>query len=307
MIDGIFNVNKPSGMTSFRVVSLIKKFSGEKHVGHAGTLDPAATGVLPVCLGRATRIIEYLMDTSKAYKAEIELGVSTDTYDAEGKVTSRTDASGISRTQLDTALEAFHGPIEQVPPIYSALKYQGRPLYELARSGVEIELNSRTVTVHSLDVIDWQSPLVTMKVVCSKGTYIRSIAHDLGHSLGCGAYLKNLVRLKCGIFDIKDSVSISQIEDGFRFGFWQQFIYPMDTAMTELPSIVVNTEGETDIKKGRPLTLNDFGNYSNIGTQAQAEQLHKNLYRAYTLDGSFLAVLLLNPENGMLHPQKVFI
>lgn len=292
------NINKPAGITSFGVVSLVKRLSGEKRVGHAGTLDPAATGVLPVCLGKGTRIIEFLVDTTKAYRAEIELGAATDTYDATGKVTRQHDPSGISRSQLDAALASFRGPIEQVPPIFSALKHQGTPLYELARAGIAVELKSRPVTIHNLELLDFQLPLVAIEVVCSKGTYIRSLAHDLGQALGCGAHLKSLVRLRCGRFDIKDAVSLPQLEDAFCNNSWQQLLYPIDSVLQDLAAVVVSDDDGKCIRNGRSLALEQS---IPDGTTLQSR------CRAYSLDGSFLGVLLFNPENGQWHPEKVFL
>jgi tRNA pseudouridine55 synthase len=307
MIDGILNVNKPQGMTSFKVVSLIKRISGEKRVGHAGTLDPEATGVLPVCLGRGTRVIEYLMDTTKAYRAEIEFGVSTDTFDSTGNVTSRIDPSGISRGKLDVALLSFHGLIEQVPPIYSALKYQGRPLYELARSGAKVKLSSRPVTIYKLDIIDWQPPVVTIEVVCSKGTYIRSLANDLGENVGCGAHMKSLNRLRCGIFDIKDAVPLSEIENAFHNDLWQKYVYPMDSVLMNMPFVVVSADEKSEIITGRPIAIKDSSEDINPEIMSRIETGYKNLYRAYTVGGRFVAVLELTSESGLLHPKKVFV
>ena len=308
-MDGILNINKPSGITSFGVVALVRRLSGERRVGHAGTLDPAATGVLPVCLGQGTRVIEYLVDTTKSYRAEIELGVTTDTYDAEGKVTGQADHSGISRAQLDSALDSFRGQIEQVPPIYSALKHQGKPLYEMARAGLNVELKSRPVTIHKLELIDFQLPAVTIEVVCSKGTYIRSIAHDLGQILGCGAHLKSLIRLRCGIFDIKDAVSMPQLEEVFRDGRWQQFIYPIDSVLSDLPSVEVSDDEAKNIRNGRALLLERgrIGAVSNnLPPSISDEASVQKQCRAYNVDGSFLAVLRFNPEDGQWYPQKVF-
>ncbi len=216
MVDGILNINKPCGMTSFSLVSIVKRLTGERHVGHAGTLDPTATGVLPICLGQGTRIVEFLVEATKAYRAEIELGVSTDTYDASGRVIQRGDPSGISQEQLTSALDSFRGLIQQTPPMYSAVKYQGKPLYELARAGITIERRSRPTKIHNLELVDWQPPVATIEIVCGKGTYIRSLAYDLGQALGCGAYLKSLIRQRCGFFDIRDAVSLPQFQDAFR-------------------------------------------------------------------------------------------
>ncbi len=227
-MDGILNIDKPWGKTSFSIVSMVKRLTGERRVGHAGTLDPAATGVLPVCLGQGTRIIQFLLDATKAYRAQIEFGVATDTYDATGSITSKGDPSGVSREQLLSALTSFSGLIQQTPPMYSAVKHGGKPLYELARSGIKVERKSRLTWVYHLELIDWQPPVATIEVECGKGTYIRSLAHDLGQLLGCGANLKSLTRLRCGFFGIEDAVSMPQLEDALRYGYWQHFIYPIE-------------------------------------------------------------------------------
>jgi len=294
-MDGILNINKPKGRTSFNVVALVRRLSGERRVGHAGTLDPAATGVLPVCLGRGTRVIEFLMDSTKAYRAEIELGVATDTYDADGRITRKGDPSGISRDRLELALSSFYGLIHQIPPIYSALKHQGKPLYELARAGITVERRSRLVKIHHLELIDWQSPVVTIEVVCGKGTYIRSLAHDLGQSLGCGAHLKNLVRLRCGLFDIRDAVSLPQLEHAFRYGYWQHFVYPLDIVLLNWSAMVVSDDTGRVIRNGSPV---DY-----VGRHSSEE----NRCRVYTPDGFFLGVLRFNSEKGQWQPEKVFL
>ena len=217
-MDGILNINKPQGKTSFSIVALVRRLSREKHVGHAGTLDPAATGVLPICLGRGTRLIEFLVDTTKTYHARVELGAVTDTYDGSGQIISQADTSRIKRQQLESALASFRGSIQQTPPMYSAVKHHGQPLYKLARAGIEVDRKSRTAIIHRLELISWKPPVATLEVECSKGTYIRSLAHDLGQSLGCGAHLKSLVRTRCGLFDIKDAVPVSKLEEAFRHG-----------------------------------------------------------------------------------------
>ncbi len=276
---------------------MVKRLTGERRVGHAGTLDPAATGVLPVCLGQGTRVVEFLVDASKAYRAQIELGVTTDTYDASGNITHRGDPSGITREQLETSLAAYCGLIQQTPPMYSAVKYHGRPLYKWARAGIKVDRKSRQATIHHLEIVDWQPPFVTLEVVCGKGTYIRSLAHDLGQDLGCGASLKNLVRLRCGIFGIEDAVSVPQLEDAFRYGYWQHFVYPIDIVLSHLTAMVVDGETSLAIMNGRPVdcpgqpTSGQFSNHC----------------RAYTRDGCFLAVLRFNSEREQWQPEKVFL
>lgn len=301
-MDGILNINKPQGETSFGVVAMVKRLSGERRVGHAGTLDPAATGVLPICLGQGTRVIEFLVDTTKVYRAQIELGVATDTYDASGKIIQKGDPSGISQAQLESALTSFCGLIQQTPPMYSAVKHHGKRLYQLARAGIEVERRSRLIRIHLVELVDWQPPVVTIEVVCGKGTYIRSLAHDLGQALGCGANLKRLTRLRCGLFDIKDAVSMPQLEHAFRYGYWQHFVHPIDTVLLNWTAMVVSDATERTIKNGCSLVLGNGCFEQNLSVLSSFE----NRCRVYTSDGCFLAVLRFNPEAGQWQPEKVF-
>jgi tRNA pseudouridine55 synthase len=301
-VDGILNIDKPQGETSFGVVAMVKRLSGERRVGHAGTLDPAATGVLPICLGQGTRVIEFLVDTTKVYRAQIELGVATDTYDASGKIIQKGDPSGINQAQLESALTSFCGLIQQTPPMYSAVKHHGKRLYQLARAGIEVERRSRLTRIHLVELVDWQPPVVTIEVVCGKGTYIRSLAHDVGQALGCGANLKRLTRLRCGLFDIEDAVSIPQLEHAFRYGYWQHFVHPIDTVLLNWTAMVVSDATERTIKNGCSLVLGNGCFEQNLSVLSSLE----NRCRVYTSDGCFLAVLRFNPEAGQWQPEKVF-
>lgn len=302
-MDGIVSVNKPRGRTSFSVVALIRRLSGERRVGHAGTLDPEATGVLLICLGQATRVVEFLVDSTKTYRAEIELGVSTDTYDADGTVTHRGDISGIGREEVEAALGSFRGRIRQTPPMYSAVKHKGRPLYELARAGITVERRPREVDVHRLELTAWKPPVATVEMVCSKGTYVRSLANDLGEVLGCGATLRSLVRLRCGSFGIEDAVSLSELEDAFHSGCWQPLVHPMDCVLSDWQAVTVSEETAGAIKNGRPVELER-------GTDGVHESLPDSLAddrcRVYTQDGRLLSLMRLNPATQQWHPVKVF-
>jgi tRNA pseudouridine55 synthase len=293
-VDGILNIDKPPGRTSFSIVSMVKRLTGERRVGHAGTLDPQASGVLPVCLGQGTRVTRFLMEATKCYRAEIELGVTTDTYDAWGTVIARADPSGVGRRQLESALAAFTGDIRQTPPMYSAVKHRGRRLYELARAGVSVDRPSRPARVHSLQVVDWQPPVVTVEIVCGKGTYIRSIAHDLGQALGCGAVMTGLVRLRCGPFDISDAVTVPRLEDAIGGGYWQQLLYPVDTVLLGWTAVVVGDEAARALRNGRPVVAGALPEVPGTGR-----------CRAYTEDGFFLGVLRFDTETGQWRPDKV--
>ena len=309
-MDGILNIDKPWGKTSFSIVSIVKRLSGERRVGHAGTLDPAATGVLPICLGQATRITEFLVDATKAYRGEIELGVTTDTYDADGRIIHRGDPSGVSREQLESVLASFCGLIRQTPPMYSAVKYQGKPLYELARAGITVKRRSRPAKIHRLELVDWQPPIATVEVTCGKGTYIRSLAYDIGQALGCGAYLKSLTRLRCGLFDIRDTISVPQLEDAFRYGYWQHFIYPIDSVLLHWAAMVVSDNVGQSIRNGRPLAVGNGNGGEENGYPEQhipAGSSSENRCRIYALDGRFLGVLRFNSEREQWQPEKVFL
>jgi tRNA pseudouridine55 synthase len=292
-IDGILNIDKPQGLTSYQVVARVKRLTGIRRVGHGGALDPLATGVLPVCLGQGTRVAEFFMLATKTYRAQIELGITTDTYDAAGKVLQRIDPSNINRQLLEQGLAHFQGWLEQIPPMYSALRHQGKRLYDLARAGQEVIRQPRKIHISRMELMDCQLPLFTIEVDCSKGTYIRSLAHDLGQTLGCGAYLKNLVRLRCGPFNIQDACSLTSFEELVHNGEWLRTLHPIDAVLSLLKSVTVDEKGQQDIECGRSLTLE-------IG-------LDQELCRAYSKDGQFLALLRLQKESGLWHPDKVFV
>ena len=294
-MDGVLNINKSPGKTSYDIVAALKRLTGNRRVGHAGTLDPMATGVLPVFFGRATRMVEFLAESAKVYRAQIELGVVTDTYDATGEVIERNDFLGVERQELESALGSFRGLIQQTPPMYSAVKHGGRPLYQLARAGIVVERKSRPAIVHRLELLDWEPPVATVEVECGKGTYIRSLAHDLGRSLGCGASLKALTRLRYGIFGIEDAVSVDRLEDACLHGYWQHFVYPVDIVLLHWSAMVVGDDTCRDIMNGR-----------SIGHGEQ--NLSPGGYcRAYTPDGSFLGVLRFDSESGQWRPKKVLL
>jgi tRNA pseudouridine55 synthase len=293
-IDGILNVNKPEGKTSFYIVAWLKRLTAEKHVGHAGTLDPIATGVLPVCFGQATRITEYLANTSKTYFAQIQLGITTDTFDRQGKILKRSDPDGIILSRLEETLASFTGLIDQVPPAFSALKQEGRRCYELARAGVPLQLKPRRVEITRLELVDFRLPIVEIEVDCTKGTYIRSLANDIGRYLGCGAHLKNLNRSKYGPFSVHDALSQDEIEDAFHRDDWKKLFYPVDSPLRDWKAIVVDKKEEIDIRTGRQLPMKE------------KDIVSGEYRRAYDLDGNFLAVMRFIPEKRHWHPEKVF-
>ncbi len=204
-MNGILVIDKPAGVTSFDMVRQARRWCNSRRVGHAGTLDPMATGVLPIAVGWSTRLIEYFMAGEKIYQATMKLGAVTDTQDAEGSILEEKDWHAVDRAALDAVVARFVGRIEQLPPMYSALKKDGKPLYQLARQGIEVERQPRPVQIDSLVIDDCQLPYVTFTVQCSKGTYVRTLCHDIGQQLGCGAHMTALRRLACGQFDLSMS------------------------------------------------------------------------------------------------------
>ena len=295
-IDGILNILKPPDKTSFQVVSLIRRLSGERRVGHAGTLDPEATGVLVLCLGQGTRIIEFLAEATKTYRAEIELGITTDTYDASGKITRRGDPSFVTEEEVKRVLDSFHGAIEQTPPMYSAAKYKGKRLYQLARAGIEVARKPKRVEFFRLELLEWDLPIITIEVECSAGTYIRSLAQDIGQILGCGAHLRKLVRLKSEPFHIAEAIPLPSIEKAFHQGYWQRFLYSIDEVVLGWRAAILGEESEGIVKKGQSIPLG-----LDKGSAYPDERC-----RAYSADGRFLAVLRLQKERGLWHPDKLF-
>ncbi|MFA5629694.1 MAG: tRNA pseudouridine(55) synthase TruB [Dehalococcoidales bacterium] len=291
-MDGVLNINKPVGMTSFGIVALVRKLIGIKKVGHSGTLDPLASGVLPVCFGKATRVIEFLTDAKKTYKAVIKLGITTDTYDMEGRVTGQTDVSHLTREDIESALSFFCGPIEQEPPMYSALKLNGQPLYKLARAGITVEREKRQVHIYSIKLLDYNLPEITVETECSKGTYIRSLANDLGAKLGCGAAIAELERLRCGPFDINDAVSVTELKEAFASGNWQGLVYPTGSVLKDWQSVTVDNATAAYIRNGVSVALE------------LAEEADRCC--AYDSEGSLLAILGFDAKTSKWKPSKVF-
>lgn len=289
---GIVNVNKPWGMTSHDVVLRVREASGLRRVGHAGTLDPAATGVLLVCLGQATRVSSYLMQHRKKYEAEIRLGVSTDTGDGEGEIIYEAPEVSTTRREVEQALGLFVGRIEQIPPMYSAVKHRGTPLYKLARRGIEVEREPRAVDVHDLRLTAWNPPLLRLMIECSKGTYIRALARDLGEELGTGAHLKSLVRLASGSFTLDNALPLSAVEESFARGQWQEILHPPDEALLDYEAMIVDRATQKKICHGQQLE----------GPQP----LNAPLCRAYSSSGRFVALLRYDQEKRVWQPRKVF-
>ncbi|HUE75827.1 MAG TPA: tRNA pseudouridine(55) synthase TruB [Chloroflexota bacterium] len=240
-LHGFFNVDKPSGPTSHDLVAQVRRAGGQLKVGHAGTLDPFASGVLVICVGRGTRLAEEITPGRKRYRAGIILGVETDTYDRDGQVVARQPVS-TTRSQVETVAASLLGAFKQIPPMYSAIKVGGRKLYEIARSGATVERAAREVEIYRLDVLDWTPPRILVDIECSKGTYVRSIAHDIGVTLGTGGHLDELIRTGSGDFRLADSVSLEQLVEDLRQGTGARWLIPLDHPVTYLPAIVLDQD-----------------------------------------------------------------
>jgi len=295
-LSGILNVDKPAGMTSHDVVDAVRRMAGQRKVGHAGTLDPMAVGVLLVCLGQATRLTEYLMAGRKRYRAVIVLGTETDTYDAEGQIVRSGGRTDFSREEIETALARFVGRIEQIPPAYSALKRGGQPLYKLARQGRPVQPEPRPVEIDEIALLAWAEPELTVEIACSPGTYIRSLAHDLGRRLGSSAYLGALVRLGSGRFRLEDAVSLERLEEAFRHGQEDRYLLPPDTALLDYPALIVGAADARRIRHGQPIA-------QTVEPEAQEDGA---LARAYGPDGRFVAVMVYDAAASLWRPKKVF-
>ena len=238
MPKGILNVNKEKGISSARVVSLVRRALDIKKVGHTGTLDLEASGVLPIVVGKATRVSDYMMTKDKVYETELILGAKTDTLDAAGKIIANSQKV-IDKDQFLETMNTFKGEIEQIPPMYSALKVNGKKLYDLAREGIEIERKKRKVNIYDIDLLDFDFPRAKIRVTCSKGTYIRTLVDDIGEKLGTFAYVDNLVRARVGEFDIKDAIKSEDILEISREDLLKK-LYPIDTALKNFEKIVID-------------------------------------------------------------------
>ena len=271
-LNGLMNLKKPEGMTSMQVVRRLKRASQQKKVGHGGTLDPIASGVLI-----------------------IKLGVSTNTYDADGTVLSEKEIPKMSYTFLENALTNFIGSIEQIPPMYSALKKNGTRLYELARRGIEVQREPRLVDVQSITIVDWDNPYLTIDIDCGRGFYVRSLAHDIGESLGCGGHMNSLIRMKSGPFYIHDAISLNDAEDYLAAGNYQMIQSP-DLALQKLDAVTLKPELACLALTGRSFSIRSM----------QKPQASQARCRAYTEEGRFIGILRFDEEHDLWHPYKIF-
>jgi len=294
---GVINIDKPEGLTSMDVVRRIRKAANIKRVGHGGTLDPFASGVLPIAIGSATRLLEYMLNGDKAYDAEIELGRSTDSYDKSGVLTDTGDTSGITHKDLIKTLKEFEGDILQTPPMFSAIKSKGKKLYELARQGIEIEREARKVSVHCLELIDFKNPFVRIRILCGKGFYVRSLANDLGNYLGCGGTLIKLRREYSSGFLLEESHELEEVEKAYAEGNWKEVTEEPGNCLPNASHINLTTEEFAYVSNGRDIAAEGKNHPSVTGTQ---------LSLAYDENKKLVAVLSLTQDNAGWHPEKVF-
>lgn len=298
MINGILNVYKEKGYTSHDVVARLRGIVKQKKIGHTGTLDPEAEGVLPVCLGKGTKLCELLTDKRKTYRTVMLLGTVTDTQDTTGTILEEKEVT-VTESQVREAVLSFLGDYDQVPPMYSALKVDGKKLYEYAREGKVIERAARKVVIYDIE-IEWiQLPKVSMKVTCSKGTYIRTLCHDIGETLGCGACMNSLLRTQVSCFSLEESHRLADIERMQEEGTLKQVLMPMDAVFEEYPKVKVNADGEKFLRNGNPLNLNSL--------QFVQESENGNKIRVYGVDGEFCAVYEYRAARKQYFPVKMFL
>lgn len=289
-ISGIIIVDKPVGKSSHEVVQFIRKGTGIRRTGHTGTLDPRASGVLVVMIGPAVRLSEYLQTDSKRYEATVRLGCVSDTYDSDGVIEEAGEWSQITEEKILEVLDDFTGEIEQVPPKFSAIKMNGQKAYDMARKGVDFEMASRKVNVYSIDLIEFNPPEFSIDVFCSSGTYIRSIAHDIGKALGCGAYLTELRRISSGKYSLRNAVTLSDLEKAFEEGNWYQYLIPASELLEDMHELFLDTDQITDIRNGKRIP---------------AETTEFPLAKAISEQGELIAILELDLKTSEWLPKKV--
>ena len=294
-VNGFLNFYKPVGITSMEALRRIKRITGQrKKVGHAGTLDPLADGVLPICFGQATRLMERVVSGWKRYRMTVRLGAVSNTYDAEGDITEMADPAHLGRAEIAAALQRFVGVIEQVPPMYSAIKIDGQRLYDLARAGKEVERPPRQVNVRAIGIDEIAMPYLRLTVDCGRGAYLRSIAHDLGQALGCGGYVIKLTRMSCGGFRAEDGITLEALSDAEESGGWRQYLHPVDWAMQDLAALMLDASDSWSVRHGQGIWAGDF-----------SQRNDGEPWRAYDPDGVFLALLDRQPD-GLWQPTRVF-
>lgn len=289
MVHGILNVYKEQGYTSHDVVAKLRGIVGQKKIGHIGTLDPDATGVLPVCLGKATKVCDLLTDKDKTYRAILRLGITTDTQDISGQVIKERDPRGLKGEEVRQAILSFVGAYEQVPPMYSALKVNGKKLYELAREGKTVERKSRPVHIHEIQIQEMNLPRVEFTVTCSKGTYIRTLCHDVGEKLGVGGCMEELERIAVGRFHLRDALTLKEIQEMKEEGTLEEVLRPVDSVFLQYPKMHVKESCESLAFNGNPLPKK--------GVEVFEGAKEDQIFRLYTESGEFLALYKKTPKD----------
>ena len=256
-VNGFINLFKPPGITSMDALRQIKRITKQRQkVGHGGTMDPLARGVLPICFGQATRLMDHVTGGVKVYRMDVALGVTTTTYDAEGEVVKTGDVQGLTEAMVEEQLRPWVGQVKQKPPMYSAVKVDGQRLYKLARAGIEVEREARMVEIHDIKIVEFAPPKLTLEVECGRGTYMRSLAHDVGEALGCGGHVDDLVRLLCAGFPAEESVTLEQLQEaGDGPEGWQKYLFPVDWVLRGLKSITLGQQAEEHLRHGQAVTL----------------------------------------------------
>lgn len=307
MINGVINIYKIKGFTSHDVVAKLRGIMRQKKIGHTGTLDPDATGVLPVCLGSATKLCDMLTDKEKEYIAKVQLGVITDTQDMTGTVLNEKEVN-VTESQVREAIQSFVGPYEQIPPMYSALKVNGKKLYELAREGKEVERKARPVTIHYIEIMEMSLPQITIKVGCSKGTYIRTLCHDLGEKLGCGAAMAALERTKSGQFSLDTAITLAELEEKLKASeedrekIVRSLVIPVDNMFLEYQELRLLPQWERLIQNG-----NSFDEKYLRKEFLKMDRADKSQYRVYIGENTFMGVYEYRKNEKKFYPVKMFI
>ena len=299
MINGIINIYKEKGYTSHDVVAKLRGITKQKKIGHTGTLDPDAEGVLPVCFGRATKVCDLLSNKDKVYEAELLLGLSTDTQDITGKILEQKSTDLLTEEQVLECVLSFIGEYEQLPPMYSALKVNGKKLYELAREGIEVERKRRNVTIFEIQILEVNLPVVRMRVHCSKGTYIRTLCHDIGEKLGVGGCMQSLLRTKVSCFELKESLTLKQVETFVKNGELEQILMPVDRLFQEKQAIVVKPEFEALVLNGNPISKKAV---EKAGVYEDQESV-----RVYDKKGCFVGIFEYRAGKQEFRVKKMFL
>lgn len=297
MLHGILNVYKEKGFTSHDVVAKLRGIIRQKKIGHTGTLDPEAEGVLPVCLGKATKVSELLTEKDKTYRATLLLGLVTDTQDITGTVLRQCAADALTETRAEEAIQGFVGEYDQVPPMYSALKVNGKKLYELAREGKTVERKARRVRIRDIRIVSMNLPRAELEITCSKGTYIRTLCHDIGERLGIGGCMETLVRTRSGPFGIEESYRLEELQEKTEKGELSQTLIPIDVLFSQYQKIQIRQELEARLKNGNPFSI--------PGIQTRFSD--QEYVRVYDSAGNFAAIYKYMQENRQFRTVKMFL